>query len=191
MDEYPDFSTLAAQEVLNRDYRIRFRDAGSLISIVAPHGGRIEPGTSAAAEKMAGERFNWYCFEGMKEKNNRKLHMASHRFDEPQALDLIAASDLVVTVHACRDLEKILYIGGRLTPLMSAIGTSLKSLGIEVLCHEKFQGIHPRNICNLGRLKKGVQLEMSRGLRDDHDKLLTISRAVYKVLASYESQRQR
>ena len=155
MDKYPDFRTLAAYEKQDQDYRIRIRDRGARISIVVPHGGRIEPGTSMTAEHIAGSIFNWYCFEGIKETDNRDLHIASHRFDEPRALDLIASSDVVVTVHACKDPEQILYLGGRFSSLASVLGADLKLSGIAVSQHPKFKGIHPGNICNLGRLKRG------------------------------------
>ncbi|MBU0465554.1 MAG: poly-gamma-glutamate hydrolase family protein [Proteobacteria bacterium] len=39
MDKYSDFKTLAANEILNQDYRIRIQDLGSNITIIAPHGG--------------------------------------------------------------------------------------------------------------------------------------------------------
>ena len=71
MDKYSDFKTLAANEILNQDYRIRIQDLGSNITIIAPHGGLIEPITSLIAELIAGDRYNYYCFEGIKEKNNR------------------------------------------------------------------------------------------------------------------------
>ena len=38
-DKYSDFKTLAANEILNRDYKILIQDLGSGITIVAPHGG--------------------------------------------------------------------------------------------------------------------------------------------------------
>ena len=182
MDKYSNFKTLAATEILNQDYRIQIQDIGSNITIVAPHGGLIEPRTSLITELISGDLYNHYCFEGLKEKNNQDLHITSHQFDEPSALDLIISSDVIVTIHACKGNEEIIYIGGGFKKLASEIQGALENLNIKILKNEKFLGIHPNNICNKGKLKKGVQLEISRGLRDDLKKLNSISMAVQNVL---------
>ncbi len=182
MDKYPDFKTLAANETPNKDFRIRIQDLGSDISIIAPHGGSIEPKTSLIAESIAGDSHNFYCFEGIKERNNRDLHITSHRFDEPDAINLISASDIVITIHACKDKEEIVYIGGQSKVLGFSIRDALRKLNIKTSEKKKFAGRHPENICNKGRLGKGVQLEISRGLRDELEKLHTLSRAIRNVL---------
>lgn len=182
MDLYPDFKTLTAHEVLNRDYRIRILNRGADTTIMAPHGGRIEPGTSTIAGLIAGDMYNCYCFEGLKTENNRTLHIASHRFDEPGALRLAAHSERVVTVHACRDREKIVFVGGRCSKLAGAIRTRLVAAGIASRSDARFPGVHPRNICNLGKRGMGVQLEISRGVRDDPDACQRLCRAVREVL---------
>ncbi|WP_022665441.1 poly-gamma-glutamate hydrolase family protein [Desulfospira joergensenii] len=182
MDRYPDFAALAAHETLNRDYRIRVRDLGTGITIMAPHGGRIEPRTSLIAEKIAGDLFNLYCFEGIKETGNRDLHITSHRFDEPSALDLISRSEIIVTIHACKERQKIVYVGGRFKDLALRIETGLMDINIASSEKESFPGTHPDNICNRGRGKKGVQLEISRGIRDDTKALAQVSKAVHSVL---------
>jgi len=184
MDKYSNFKTLAANEILNQDYRIRIQDLGSNITIIAPHGGLIEPRTSLITELIAGDTFNYYCFEGIKEKNNRNLHITSHQFDEPEALNLTFSSDIIISIHACKDKEKIIYIGGRFKELASCIQGALESLNIKILKKEKFLGTHPSNICNKGKRNKGVQLEISRGLRDDLKKLASISTAIQNVLNS-------
>ena len=182
MDKYSNFKTLAANEILNRDYSIQIQDIGSNITIIAPHGGLIEPRTSLIAKLISGDTYNHYCFEGIKEKNNHDLHITSHRFDEPSALDLILSSDVIITIHACKDKEELIYIGGGFKKLASDIQGALENLNIKILKNERFLGAHPNNICNKGKRKKGVQLEISRGLRDDLKKLKSISRAIQKVL---------
>ena len=64
-DTYCCFAELKNHEELNKDYKISISDVGSGISIIAPHGGKIEPGTSDIARKIATERSNYYCFEGI------------------------------------------------------------------------------------------------------------------------------
>ncbi len=185
MDKYPDFKTLAVSEIQNIDFRIRIQDKGSNVSIIAPHGGLIEPRTSWISESIAGDTYNYYCFEGIKEKNNRDLHLTSHRFDEPRGIDLIASSEFVITIHACKDKEEIIYIGGRAVESGLIIREALEELNVRTSGKKEFAGMHPENICNRGRLEQGVQLEFSRGLRDDTQKLHALSTAVHTALKAF------
>ena len=82
-DRYSSFVELQDHETLDEDYTLSFRDAGSRVTIIAPHGGKIEPRTSDLVRRIAGEDYNFYCFEGIKEKDNACLHITSHRFDKP------------------------------------------------------------------------------------------------------------
>ncbi|MBT3177066.1 MAG: poly-gamma-glutamate hydrolase family protein [Desulfobacula sp.] len=189
MDKYSDFKTLAANETLNRDYKILIQDLGSGITIVAPHGGLIEPKTSLITKLIAGNTFNYYCLEGIKGKNNQDLHITSHLFDEPGALDLISSSDIVITIHACTDKEDVIHVGGCFIELASYTQNILEKLNIKILRQKnRFPGTHPDNICNKGIRKKGVQLEISRSLRDDIQKLFLISNAIRKVLKTFKSR---
>lgn len=183
MDKYSDFKALAAGETLNQDYTIQIQDLGSDTTIVAPHGGLIEPGTSLITKLIAGGTYNYYCFEGIKLKNNQDLHITSHHFDEPRALALIASSDIIITIHACTDKENIIHIGGRFKELALYIQDTLEKHNIKISKQKnKFPGTHPDNICNKGRKKRGVQLEFSRGLRDDFQKLFSVARTIRKAL---------
>ena len=49
MGRYKAFRELKENERENKDYIIRFRTGHSGITIMAPHGGDIEPGTSEIA----------------------------------------------------------------------------------------------------------------------------------------------
>jgi len=188
-DTYRNFKELKTVEKLNADYKISISDVGSLITIIAPHGGKIEPKTSEIAAGIARDRFNYYCFEGMKPDNNRWLHITSHNFDEPQALALLARSQIVVAVHACTDEKAVVFPGGRDDVLMDAIVKELKVVGIQVAKRNiKYQGLNPDNICNRGASGKGAQLEISRGLRDDINKVLMLCSAIYTVLTRFTAQ---
>ncbi|MCG8615248.1 MAG: poly-gamma-glutamate hydrolase family protein [Desulfobacterales bacterium] len=182
MDHYPDYQALAAIETEGLDYRVCVKNLGAPISIIAPHGGRIEPRTSAIARTIAGDDFNLYCFEGLKANNNRRLHITSHRFDEPRALDLISASKIVVTIHACKDREELIYVGGRHEPLRTSVQKALESTGIRTGSKKRLAGMHPENICNRGQNQKGIQLEFSRGLRDDNELLGIATSAIRDTL---------
>ena len=186
-DKYSDFKTLAANEILNIDYQILIQDLGADITIVAPHGGLIEPKTSLITRLIAGDTFNYYCFEGIKKKNNQDLHITSHRFDEPKALYLILSSDIILTIHACKDIEDAIYVGGSFKELACNIQNTLGKFKIKISKQEKkFAGTHPDNICNKGRRKRGVQLEISRGLRDDFQKIFSISTSIRKILKTFK-----
>ena len=139
---------------------------------------------------IAGNTFNYYCFEGIKAKNNQDLHITSHLFDEPGAIDLISSSYIVITIHACTDKEDVIYVGGCFIELASHIQNILETLNIKILRQKnRFPGTHPDNICNKGIRKKGVQLEISRSLRDDIQKLILISTSIRKVLQAFKSRR--
>ena len=184
-DTYSCFADLKTHEEQNKDYKISISDLGSGITIIAPHGGKIEPGTSDIARKIATERFNYYCFEGIKKENNGRLHITSHNFDEPMAVKMLSGSHIVVAIHACTGNERFVYLGGLDIVLKAVIAKELESRGIIVpKGHEKFKGLNPDNICNRGANKKGVQLEITRGLRDDLKKRRLISEAVQAALIS-------
>jgi len=185
-DRYSSFVELQDHETLDEDYTLSFRDAGSRVTIIAPHGGKIEPRTSDLVRRIAGEDYNFYCFEGIKEKDNACLHITSHRFDEPGAIKLVSKSELVVAVHACTGTAGLVHIGGLNKKLGRMIAKELQDRGIGVSNdHPRFQGSNPDNICNRGATGIGVQLEVTRDLRDDLDKVQVIARAVRAALSNF------
>jgi phage replication-related protein YjqB (UPF0714/DUF867 family) len=185
-DTYSCFAELDNHEERNKDYKISAVEVGSCITIIAPHGGKIEPGTSDIARRIASQKFNYYCFEGIKKENNGRLHITSHNFDEPMAVKIISGSHIVVAIHACTGNERFVYLGGLEKVLKEVIANELESRGIIVpKGHGRFKGLNPDNICNRGANKKGVQLEITRGLRDDLKKRRLISEAVQAALISF------
>lgn len=165
-DRYPTFSALASTEAPSA-YAITLRDINSRVVIAAPHGGGIEGGTSEIALAIAGQDYSYYLFEGKKSGGNKDLHITSCNFDEPQALVLLTAADLVVTVHGESSNTDVVYLGGLNSVVMGLLRASLEKNGFAVTEHKnpELQGRHPRNICNIGKNGAGVQLELSRGLR--------------------------
>jgi phage replication-related protein YjqB (UPF0714/DUF867 family) len=185
-DAYNSFDELTSHEEINRDYQIWIRDVGSPITIMAPHGGQIEPRTSYIAKRIARNKFNCYCFEGIKARHNARLHITSHNFNEPQALELIARSQTVVTVHACTDEESRVYLGGLDKKLIAAIAAQLKAEGIvRARTNQRYPGLNPDNICNRGTARKGAQLEVSRGLRDDLKQVDLLAAAIHAALTDF------
>ena len=186
-DRYSSFKELQRHETLDKDYTLALQDAGSRVTIIAPHGGKIEPRTSDLAKRIAGDNYNFYCFEGIKDKDNACLHITSHRFDEPAAVDLVSKSRIVVAVHACTGTAGLVHIGGLNKRLGRMIAFELQDRAINVsFDHPRFQGSNPDNICNRAATGIGVQLEVTRDLRDDPQKVSLIARAVRNALLNYE-----
>ena len=168
-DKYPDFATLARHERAGVDFRILVRRAGPALAVVAPHGGGIEPGTSEIADAIAASELSFYAFEGLKSTGNADLHITSTRFDEPMCLSLIGVSKVVLTIHGEHSVEdgEGVFVGGRDGRLGRRLGTALRAKGFPVGRHKDpaLQGKELKNVCNRGQTGRGVQLEISRGLR--------------------------
>ncbi len=185
-DKYSSFDELQNHEAPDKDYQLYICDAGSRVTIIAPHGGKIEPRTSDLAKRIARENYNCYCFEGLKEKNNACLHITSHHFDEPNATRILSKSEVVVAIHACTGIAGLVHIGGLDKELGHLIARELEDRGVSVSNdHPRFQGTNPENICNRGATGIGVQLEVTRDLRDDLGKVEVIARAVRAALLNF------
>ncbi|PTX58903.1 phage replication-related protein YjqB (UPF0714/DUF867 family) [Melghirimyces profundicolus] len=164
-EHYSSYAELAEQETEGIDYRIEMTDRS--VAILAIHGGNIEFGTSDIARRMAGEDYSLYLFEGLKPSGNRQLHLTSTRFDEPRALQLVRNAGKVITVHGCGGLEAVCYVGGRDTDLRDRILEKLRKADFQAeVAPPDIAGTHPENICNQGTTGAGVQLELTRTLRD-------------------------
>lgn len=169
MDHYRNFAELKHHETEFRDYRIRVRERESGTIILAPHGGRIERGTSQIAEALAGNEHTFYAFEGMKPciNANRILHITSNHFDEPTALAAVKRAERVIAIHGARGSECAVYLGGLDLELRREVLDSLKSAGFHA-CDDPSptrQGKGPTNICNRGKTGHGLQVELTFGLR--------------------------
>jgi len=182
MDTYRNFKELKASET---EWQITFEDRRSPVSILAPHGGDIEPHTSDIASLVAADKYNLFCFDGGKKSNNQTLHITSHKYDEQQALSLVRLSLLVITIHGCTQTKPMVFIGGLHTQLKENISQALDRFKVpSVICARgsPYGGQHPENICNKGLTGKGVQLEISRPLRDTPLAWYTIARAIREAL---------
>jgi phage replication-related protein YjqB (UPF0714/DUF867 family) len=165
-DRYISFAQLARHEREGQDYRRLVERHISHVAIVAPHGGGIEPGTSEIAKALAGREFSLYCFEGVRPSGNDELHITSHRFDEPTCIQLVGHAQTVVAIHGCAGQREAVYVGG--------LDRRLKAQFIGVLGRAGFNaepgvgdhaGCYACNICNRGSSGRGIQLELTRGLR--------------------------
>ncbi len=169
-NRFDSFEELRRSKTENKDYRIRVRIASPRILVMAPHGGKIERGTCQLAELIADDDFSFYSFEGTQRRNNYgDLHITSTNFDEPRAIDAASKADIVVTIHGHSDEERsFIMIGGLHEALCEQVRAALTHAGFSVEREDPgLAGLSKSNICNRGRSGMGVQLEISRALRDD------------------------
>lgn len=167
-DTYMNFAELSANEVYGVDYKIESKDNGSSVSVIAIHGGGIEVGTSQLAKATSDlGSYNYYAFLGLLKTGNSILHITSDNFDEKTARDLVAKGRLTVSLHGCIGTDKVTYLGGLDTALGKQIQKSLTAAGFIVKpAPADMAGVNTSNITNSNLSGKGVQLEITRGLRD-------------------------
>jgi phage replication-related protein YjqB (UPF0714/DUF867 family) len=182
-DKYANYSELIQHEVNGTDFRIVTNQVNSSVTIIAPHAGLIEIGTSEIARAVAGNSFNLYLFEGLKNNNNFSLHITSDHFDEPQAMKIMTPSELGISIHGYKDdMNEAVLVGGRNKFVAASIVSALHGIGIAVEFPSiRFKGESLDNIVNRAR-KHGVQLEISSRLRkaliSDPQKLQQFANAI-------------
>jgi phage replication-related protein YjqB (UPF0714/DUF867 family) len=169
-DKYPDFEALSRNETSGIDFRILVRRARAALAVVAPHGGGIEPGTSEIADAVAAEELSFYAFEGLKSRGNADLHITSTHFNEPLCLTVVTQSEVVLTLHgedSAADGDGV-FLGGLDDDLGTRVRMALEAANFNVRRHpdSRLQGLEPENVCNRGTSGRGVQLELSRTVRE-------------------------
>lgn len=170
VDKYSNFAELTANERVGIDFQIRVENRGTPVAIIAPHGGRIEPGTSEIAATIAGDTQSFYAFEALRPAGERgSLHVTSSRFDEPQALALVGEAQKVVAIHGRADDGDPLTVsvGGLDMALRDEVVAALRAAGFAaaIVTQGRLAGRDSANICNRGAIGAGVQLELPRTLR--------------------------
>jgi phage replication-related protein YjqB (UPF0714/DUF867 family) len=186
-DKYSSFWQLSTSEPSD-SYQISHTSCGTSVAIIAPHAGKIESGTSEICRAIAGKDLTFYLFEGRKSASNSDLHITSTRFDEPDGLVIASGAHTVVTIHGQRGDDLYINVGGLDEELGDRIIESLNAAGYVTGRHvdPALQGRNKENICNRGTSGSGVQLEISRGLRNqlcnDDLRLAAFSEVIRKVL---------
>ena len=165
-DRYKSFAELRSSEPEKLAYRFQVVKRHTGLAIIAPHGGGIEPGTSEIARAIASNRFSFYAFEGLKKEGNEVLHITSALFDEPGCLRLLNDSDFAVAIHGCSGSEYTIFLGGLHDGIKTCLMNALTKAGFDArLAGGEYTGKQLQNICNRGRSGRGVQVEISEGLR--------------------------
>jgi phage replication-related protein YjqB (UPF0714/DUF867 family) len=161
------FHDLATRFREGSEFEVVTRQGASDAVILAIHGGRIEPGTTEIAEGVAGADHGLYLFKGRRPRANGALHLTSTRFDDPRALTLLAGARRVVSIHGCRGKDPFAVVGGRDREGSWRLTAALTAAGFDLLpAPARVRGCHRHNICNRGLGGRGIQLEISAGLRE-------------------------
>ncbi|GGF22201.1 UPF0714 protein YjqB [Halobacillus andaensis] len=168
---YNTFDDLKKENEAGRDYTIISEPCDSDVIIIAIHGGGIEAGCSELAMATAQRgRFSYYCFEGLRRKGNRDLHVSSIRFDEPKALQMTGAHSYSLAYHGYEEAKlKHTLVGGADRAGRQKVYEALTAAGFsaEMLSDKSpMAGIDPRNIVNQNKRGMGVQLEISKAQRE-------------------------
>jgi len=164
-DRFNTFTELASKRREGIHWRVSSEDCPSSTLVAAPHAGRAEPHTGKIARAVAGESHSIYLFETL----TPGLHVTSHRFDEPRAVSQACRHVRVVTIHGCdnsRSASSDVFVGGLDANLRDAILAELWKKGFGVSVDHWTPARAAGNLCNRGSSGAGVQLEISRRLRN-------------------------
>lgn len=187
VDKFANFAELKAVEPKS-SYRIEARAKGTAVALIAPHAGKIEPGTSEICKSVARDDLSYYLFEGKKANNNSYLHITSSRFDEPQGVSIAQSAMMVLTFHGQRGNDLFVNVGGLALPICETLIQAFNDEGFPASRHSNkmLQGNDVNNICNRGSIGQGVQLEISRALRvlltENEEVMARFSRTIRSVL---------
>lgn len=167
MDKYHSMKELQNETIENEDWEIITEDRDSNVTILAIHGGGIEPATTELARVIANDgQFNYFAFKGMRTKGNNELHVTSINYDNDIAMDLVKTSESAITIHGCLGEDEIAYIGGKDNLLKERIVEELSQIGIEVKeAPSHMSGTQDNNIVNCTKNGVGVQIELTSSLR--------------------------
>jgi phage replication-related protein YjqB (UPF0714/DUF867 family) len=171
---YPEDKFTSLDEVKHNftegtDYRIELFDRQCEATVIAPHGGFIEAGTSAIAAALAKKSFNLFDFQALIPDHGSSVHMmhvTSTRFRDAALTRLLKSSSFALSVHAMEDEDHAeIWLGGLNAPFKQLVYSNLREAHFKVnLDSPRYRGESENNVVNLPSLK-GVQIEISHKLR--------------------------
>lgn len=166
-DQYKSMTELAANTTENSDWTVIRRDLNSQVIISAIHGGAIEPGTTEIADLTSQKGdFDYFTFKGTKSKGNEVLHVTSRHYDQPDMMEMVKDKSYAIAIHGCVGDDKVVYMGGKDENLIRTLTEQFVELNIKVdQAPQHMSGAHDDNIINCCSTGKGVQLELTSGLR--------------------------
>lgn len=160
-----DYTELVLKAHKDQDYRLDIVDRGADCTIVAIHGGGIDPPTSELAAAIAGEEHNLYDFRGIRPQGNEALRIPAHRFDEVRLRRLLHCSRLALSVLGVEGREEAIHLGGRNRRLLRILRQRLTEAGFVVRGPWGPGAAHdPTRFVNWPA-EGGVQIELTEALR--------------------------
>jgi phage replication-related protein YjqB (UPF0714/DUF867 family) len=192
---YLDPDVVEGVDYGRRSRRHEILDAGlaggpgvSRTTIVAPHGGGIEPGTSELCLAVAGYHpaglagtpgtegvYDYWMLEGLRRSGNAELHVTSTNCNDGVAVSLCAGSLNVLALHGCTteaaelpDGTEAVLVGGLNGDLKELLLDELGAAGLRAIDAaglEALNGDEPTNIANRTLLGMGGHLELTGPLR--------------------------
>lgn len=182
-DYYSSLEQLKSDLAEGSDYLINHFDRGSQVTIVSPHGGGIEAGTSELARAIAGKRYNLYDFFAKSYIARVRGHVTSTHFRDPKLLSLLKKSRICVSIHRMKDRHSTLYLGGSNSTLKNAVADELDKRGfLYTTDPPRLKGTSKRNFVNMVQ-DKGLQIEIPKTLANQ---LITNIDSIYTGKADYQ-----
>ena len=165
------------------------------IALLAIHGGSIEPNTDRCLwltqQFLPVGAVNSYQFVSLlpflpNEYGNGTLHITSTQFDDPRAYGVVSHCPYVVSFHGCKGKTPEILMGGRDKKLKEELAQFYEQAGLVVQTDgHPYKGINKQNICNRGLTSKGVQIELTTGLRQNEKLLQKVAKQTSRVLQQY------
>ena len=153
--------------IQDKDYIIERKINNPEVVLLAIHGGNLEPGTSEIVKYIAADKYTYYSFEFLrKEIIHNKLHVPSTQFDEISCLEVVGPAKKVISFHGFLSNDEEIILGGLDDEMKAKLGQKLKNHQYSTRKNPKLRGISKENICNRNYRKKGLQIELSLGLRE-------------------------
>lgn len=205
-DRYPSNTALYRDPVLTEgvDYARRWHRGGASdnsyteriafsarTTVIAPHGGGIEPGTSELCLAIAGfdpatpgstppapaggPTYDYWMFEGLRGSGNGELHVTTTHCDDGIATALCGGAMNVLALHGCTPADagldagaEAIMIGGGNQLFTALLREELAAAGFDARDAadvKALAGVSPENIVNRDLLGGGGQLEITTPLR--------------------------
>ncbi|MFJ1746922.1 poly-gamma-glutamate hydrolase family protein [Streptomyces sp. NPDC088116] len=158
-------------------------------TVMAPHGGGIETGTSELCLGIAGYHpatltprtadaplYDYWMFEGLRSIDNGELHVTATHCDDRVALSMAGGSLNVLTLHGCKadqagapaQRPEAVVVGGRNDTFKRHLISEFTAAGFQTIdgaALRDLAGVDPQNIANRTVLGMGGQLEITTELR--------------------------
>ena len=168
------------------DDSLAFTGEVTQTTIIAPHGGAIEPGTSELCLAVAGYNpamlpetppagltYDYWMFEGLRPNRNDELHVTSTGCDDEIALALCGGALRALSLHGFEldpgEVHNVLVGGAADETQRKDLRDALNGAGFKAILpgagDGEIDGNKHCNIVNRTRLGVGIQLELSLPLR--------------------------